>query len=112
MILEQWIFFGYKVHLFKHNDFNEKDPYLNIFNDDHKYIIHRRVKTKNSANDDLIIIEFVFSILLHAKRIYMRVTANEVNCKTIIKNYYWRRKQFLFLNFLHYLRILHYIVYV
>lgn len=40
---------------FKHNDFNEKDPYLNIFNDDHKYIIHRRVKTKNSANDDLII---------------------------------------------------------
>ncbi len=40
---------------FKHNDFNTKDPYLDIFNDDHKYIIHRRVKTKNSANDDLII---------------------------------------------------------
>ena len=40
---------------FKHNDFNTKDPYLDIFNDDHKYIIHRRVKTKNSSNDDLII---------------------------------------------------------
>ena len=40
---------------FKCNDFNEKDPYLNIFNDDHKYIIHRRVKTKNRMNDDLII---------------------------------------------------------
>ena len=40
---------------FKHNDFNTKDPYLDIFNDGEKYIIHRRVKTKNSANDDLII---------------------------------------------------------
>lgn len=40
---------------FKHNDFNTKDPYLDIFNDNHKYIIHRRVKTKNSSNDDLII---------------------------------------------------------
>lgn len=40
---------------FKCNDFDEKDHYLNIFNDGEKYIIHRRVKTKNSANDDLII---------------------------------------------------------
>ena len=40
---------------FKHNDFNTKDPYLDIFNDGEKYIIHRRVKTKNSSNDDLII---------------------------------------------------------
>jgi hypothetical protein len=40
---------------FKQNDFNTKDPYLDIFNDGEKYIIHRRVKTKNSANDDLII---------------------------------------------------------
>ena len=40
---------------FKCNDFDIKDPYLNIFNDGEKYIIHRRVKTKNSANDDLII---------------------------------------------------------
>ena len=40
---------------FKCDDFDEKDPYLNIFNDGEKYIIHRRVKTKNSANDDLII---------------------------------------------------------
>ena len=38
---------------FKHNDFNTKDPYLDIFNDDHKYIIHRRVKTKNSAMNEL-----------------------------------------------------------
>lgn len=40
---------------FKCDDFNSKDPYLDIFNDSHQYIIHRRVKTKNSANDDLII---------------------------------------------------------
>jgi len=40
---------------FKQNDFNTKDPYLDIFNDGEKYIIHRRVKTKNSSNDDLII---------------------------------------------------------
>ena len=40
---------------YKCNDFNSKDPYLDIFNDGHEYIIHRRVKTKNSANDDLII---------------------------------------------------------
>ena len=40
---------------YKCNDFNDKDPYEAIFNDGNKYLIHRRVKTKNSANDDLII---------------------------------------------------------
>lgn len=40
---------------YKCNDFNSKDPYQNIFNDGNKYIIHRRVKTKNRSNDDLII---------------------------------------------------------
>ena len=40
---------------YKCNDFNAKDPYLNIFNDGNKYLVHRRVKTKNSSNDDLII---------------------------------------------------------
>jgi hypothetical protein len=40
---------------YKCNDFNKKDPYEDIFNDGYKYIIHRRVKTKNSSNDDLII---------------------------------------------------------
>ena len=39
----------------KENNFDKKNPYLNIFNDGNKYIIHRRVKTKNRANDDLII---------------------------------------------------------
>jgi len=40
---------------YKCNDFNTKDPYLNIFNDGKEYLVHRRVKTKNSSNDDLII---------------------------------------------------------
>ena len=40
---------------YKCNDFNTKDPYEAIFNDGNEYIIHRRVKTKNTTNDDLII---------------------------------------------------------
>ena len=40
---------------YKCNDFDKKNPYLNIFNDGNKYIIHRRVKTKNRSNDDLVI---------------------------------------------------------
>ena len=40
---------------YKCNDFDKKNPYLNLFNDGNKYIIHRRVKTKNRSNDDLII---------------------------------------------------------
>jgi len=39
----------------KQDDFDTKNPYLNLFNDGHIYIIHRRVKTKNRSNDDLII---------------------------------------------------------
>ena len=39
----------------KCNDFDNKNPYLNLFNDGNKYIIHRRVKTKNRSNDDLVI---------------------------------------------------------
>ena len=40
---------------YKCNDFDKKNPYLNLFNDGNKYIIHRRVKTKNRSNDDLVI---------------------------------------------------------
>jgi len=57
---------------FKQNDFNKKDRYLDIFNDGHKYIIHRRVKTKNSSNDDLIIrIDFFIPLLINnTKRLF------------------------------------------
>lgn len=39
----------------KHNDFDKKSPYHSIFNDGHKYIIHKRHKTRNTSNDALII---------------------------------------------------------
>ena len=57
---------------FKQNDFNKKDRYFDIFNDGHKYIIHRRVKTKNSSNDDLIIrIDFFIPLLINnTKRLF------------------------------------------
>ena len=66
---------------YKCNNFNKYVPYENIFNDGNKYIIHRRVKTKNSANDDLIIrlddtIPFliqVLKILFHQTHKYKRI---------------------------------------
>ena len=60
---------------FKCNDFDIKDPYLNIFNDGEKYIIHRRVKTKNSANDDLIIrLDQTIPALIHQTKRLFEIT--------------------------------------
>ena len=60
---------------YKYNDFNPKDPYENIFNDGNKYIIHRRVKTKNSSNDDLIIrIDSMIPLLINNTKRLFKVT--------------------------------------
>jgi hypothetical protein len=60
---------------FKQNDFNTKDPYLDIFNDNHKYIIHRRVKTKNSSNDDLIIrLDYSIPYLINQTKRLFKIT--------------------------------------
>lgn len=60
---------------YKNNDFNKKDPYQNIFNDGNKYIIHRRVKTKNRSNDDLIIrIDYMIPLLIYNTKILFEIT--------------------------------------
>lgn len=63
---------------YKQNDFDTKNPYLNIFNDGNKYIIHRRVKTKNRSNDDLIIRldEMIPALLDFTKRLF-KITHKE-----------------------------------
>ena len=57
---------------YKCNDFDKKDPYLNIFNDGNKYIIHRRVKTKNRSNDDLVITinDYIPFLLNNLKKLF------------------------------------------
>ncbi|WP_375240017.1 hypothetical protein, partial [Aurantibacter sp.] len=57
---------------YKCNDFNNKDPYEAIFNDGNKYLIHRRVKTKNTTNDDLIIRinDYIPFLLNNLKRLF------------------------------------------
>jgi hypothetical protein len=63
---------------YKQNDFDTKNPYLNIFNDGNKYIIHRRVKTKNRANDDLIIrLESMIPPLLDFTKRLFKITHKE-----------------------------------
>lgn len=65
---------------FKHNDFDKKNPYLNIFNDGNKYIIHRRQKTKNRANDDLIIrVDFMIPFLIRVTKILFKETHKNQN---------------------------------
>jgi hypothetical protein len=60
---------------FKCNDFDKKNAYLNLFNDDHKYIIHRRVKTKNRMNDDLIIrLDFMIPALINITKALFKIT--------------------------------------
>ena len=57
---------------YKCNDFDKKNPYLNLFNDGNKYIIHRRVKTKNRSNDDLVIRinDYIPFLLNNLKRLF------------------------------------------
>ena len=63
---------------FKCNDFEKKDAYLNIFNDDHKYIIHRRVKTKNRMNDDLVIrLDFMIPLLISITKKLFKITHHD-----------------------------------
>lgn len=65
---------------YKCNDFNKKDPYEDIFNDGNKYIIHRRVKTKNSANDDLIIrIDIMIPLIIDTTKKLFRITHSNRN---------------------------------
>ena len=60
---------------YKCNDFNKKDPYEDIFNDGYKYIIHRRVKTKNSSNDDLIIrLDSMIPFLINITKKLFKIT--------------------------------------
>tara|TARA_B110000238_G_C16091649_1_gene424111 strand:+ start:201 stop:1607 length:1407 start_codon:yes stop_codon:yes gene_type:complete len=60
---------------FKHDDFDKKDTYLNIFNDGHKYIIHRRVKTRNRMNDDLVIrLDSMIPLLINITKKLFRIT--------------------------------------
>ena len=60
---------------FKHDNFDNKDTYLNIFNDGHEYIIHRRVKTKNRMNDDLVIrLDSMIPLLINITKKLFRIT--------------------------------------
>jgi len=60
---------------YKCNDFNSKDPYQNIFNDGNQYLIHRRVKTKNRSNDDLIIrLDSYIPLLLNNTKRLFKIT--------------------------------------